>query len=116
MDKNNIFAKNKVLICKKTPLITFGIKALIMPVGAKVNTKIPTILVNDDLPFDIGDIISINNSGNISCIWEINSPHNALYVTDVCNSRCIMCPQVENGVSRYDECLEILDYVKLNEH
>ncbi|HOL87395.1 MAG TPA: radical SAM protein [Bacillota bacterium] len=40
-----------------------------------------------------GDIISIEPNGTIKVLWEYNSNHNAIMVTNRCNSNCIMCPQ-----------------------
>lgn len=40
-----------------------------------------------------GDIVAIEPDGNINVIYEIGSMFNALFVTEMCNCRCIMCPQ-----------------------
>ncbi len=40
-----------------------------------------------------GDIISISPNGLIMTIFRINSYHNSLFVTDRCNSNCLMCSQ-----------------------
>lgn len=40
-----------------------------------------------------GDIIAIEPNGNINVLYEKNSIHNALFVTERCNCYCIMCPQ-----------------------
>lgn len=43
--------------------------------------------------FNEGDIVLINKSGEIIFLYEIKSLHNAIFVTERCNHRCIMCPQ-----------------------
>ncbi len=43
--------------------------------------------------FNTGDVVSITKEGEISFLYEIQAKHNAIYVTDLCNHRCIMCPQ-----------------------
>ncbi len=43
--------------------------------------------------FHEGDIVVVNKQGEIVFVYEINSHHNALMVTERCNHRCIMCPQ-----------------------
>lgn len=111
--KNNIFKRNKILFCKKLPLLSFGIKALIIPNNMNVKTNIPVLYVEEGIPFIENDLISINKDGEASVVWETNSPHNALYVTDVCNSKCIMCPQIDDNKSRYDDCLEIIKLLNL---
>lgn len=43
--------------------------------------------------FDEGDVVVINKKGEIVFLYEIKSLHNAIFVTERCNHRCIMCPQ-----------------------
>ena len=40
-----------------------------------------------------GDVVVINNKGEIIFLYEIKSKHNAILATERCNHRCIMCPQ-----------------------
>lgn len=40
-----------------------------------------------------GDIVSIDAQGNINTLYRINSRHNSLLVTEMCNSNCLMCSQ-----------------------
>lgn len=112
--RNNILIRDRVLFCDRLPFFKFGIKALITPIGANLKTNIPVVEIEMSTPFEDLDIINITTDGHISAVWEVNSPHNAFYVTDLCNSRCVMCPQIESGVSRYNECLDILKLIKLN--
>lgn len=61
---------------------------------------------NEDLVFNIGDIILINESGQGTRIFDKYSKSNALYLTDRCNCTCIMCPQPP----KTDDCC---DYIGL---
>ena len=115
--QNNLFQKDKILYCTKKPLISTGIRAFIVPSGCLFKTDLPIVEVKErELPFDDGDILNISKEGKINVLWETKSDHNAFYVTDACNSKCIMCPQVEGASSRYDECLKILKLVNLNKY
>ena len=115
--KNNIFVKNKILFCTKKPLFSAGIKAFIVPTENMFKTNLPVIEIkNNETPFDNGDVLNISKEGRINVLWEVKSDHNAFYVTDICNSKCIMCPQIEGSCGRYDECLEILKLVDLSKH
>jgi hypothetical protein len=39
-----------------------------------------------------GDIVRINEgAGHIRVVYRRNSPHNVLFFTERCNSRCLMC-------------------------
>jgi len=40
-----------------------------------------------------GDIISLDKNGNICVLYSKDSFHNAILVTEECNTNCIMCPQ-----------------------
>lgn len=43
--------------------------------------------------FENGDVISVDSQGRIVFLYERNSSHNAILATELCNHRCIMCPQ-----------------------
>lgn len=90
--KNDVFKTNKVLVANKFPKILYGINALIMPELPKKPVKIPIFVSNSKELFE-DDIVNITKDGNCNVIWEINANHNAIFVTDACNSKCIMCPQ-----------------------
>lgn len=50
-----------------------------------------------DLPFtshlEEGDIVALHPRGMVETLFRIRSPHNALFITDQCNSNCLMCSQ-----------------------
>lgn len=110
---NNIFIKNRIVVCDRIPFFTSGIKALIMPFEPRNKSQNLPIFVADKIPFKNGDVLNINPEGKCSAVWEIESRHNCFYVTDLCNSKCIMCPQICESFSRFDECDEILKNVDL---
>lgn len=39
------------------------------------------------------DIVVINQNGGVDTLFRKRSPHNALFITDRCNSNCLMCSQ-----------------------
>lgn len=43
--------------------------------------------------FKDGDVVLINSSGTITFLYDIKSNHNAIMATELCNHRCVMCPQ-----------------------
>ncbi len=49
--------------------------------------------VEDLNSFCEGDVVLINAKGEITFLYEIKSLHNAVFATERCNHRCIMCPQ-----------------------
>ena len=40
-----------------------------------------------------GDVVTLNIDGTINVLYEPTSCHNTLLLTELCNCRCIMCPQ-----------------------
>ena len=111
---NNLFTRNKILFCDKRPLLEIGIVAYIVPEGKTFKTKKPILEVEKSvLSFSPGDVVSITEQGTASILWEVDTQHPALYVTDLCNSKCIMCPQNEGLSEHYDECLKLLDLIDL---
>lgn len=59
--------------------------------------------VVDAFELNENDIVTIDSNGQINVIYEINSNHNAIFITERCNSKCIMCPQppIKDEESRF---------------
>lgn len=62
-----------------------------------------------------GDILEVFPNGRITKAWELSSSQNVLYITDACNSNCVMCPQPRLGVDRSEEALKILSMLSADE-
>ena len=62
---------------------------------------------------NIGDIISVSSTGVIVVLWQQGNDENLLYVTDYCNSRCIMCPQIDfvKPNHYYEDTLKLIEMV-----
>jgi len=56
-------------------------------------SDMPIVVVDPDIVFSHGDIISVSERGRIHRHFRSSSSNNALLVTEVCNNLCIMCPQ-----------------------
>lgn len=92
-NKNITNRKNEILVKANVTSVPAGYAAVI------TNSKI----VSDGKPcvedvqnldeFNEGDVVLINNKGEIVFLYEIKSLHNAIFATELCNHRCIMCPQ-----------------------
>jgi His-Xaa-Ser system radical SAM maturase HxsC len=50
-----------------------------------------TDVETDDI--EQGDIVLLTPSGKIRSLFRKSSPHNSLFITDRCNSNCLMCSQ-----------------------
>lgn len=60
-----------------------------------------------------GDIVKIEPDGRLTVLFETSSRYNALFLTDFCNSRCIMCPQKheENPKNHYEDTKRMLELI-----
>ena len=52
---------------------------------------------------DDGDIVSISPSGVVWTLFRVNSFNNALFVTERCNSNCLMCSQPPRNIDDIEE-------------
>lgn len=63
--------------------------------------------------FNIGDIVKILPSATLIVLYEATSSDNALFVSEQCNNKCIMCPQImkKKPSDFLQENLEIIDLI-----
>jgi His-Xaa-Ser system radical SAM maturase HxsC len=74
----------------------------------KLHSSIPAIEnVNSLDHLNDGDIVVLTPTGVINTLFRVNSQHNALFVTDRCNSNCLMCSQPPRNVDDLDYHFEI---------
>jgi len=59
-----------------------------------------------------GDVVRLNPDGNIEVLYERESPHNCLFVTEQCNCSCIICPQYTTK-TKSDFTDSVLELIKL---
>lgn len=92
-NKNITSRKNEILVKANVTSVPAGYAAVI------TNSKIvsygkPCVEDVQNLDeFNEGDVVLINSNGEIIFLYEIKSLHNAIFATERCNHRCIMCPQ-----------------------
>ena len=55
-----------------------------------------------------GDVLKLYPDGRIQRLFEYNSEQNVLFITEKCNSLCIMCPQPQAPYDRSEEVIKIL--------
>lgn len=54
-----------------------------------------------------GDVVYINTNGMINTLFRKKSIHNSLFVTDRCNSNCLMCSQPPRNIDDLDHFFKI---------
>ncbi len=63
---------------------------------------------------EIGDIVLIKPNGMVYTLFREQSPHNSLFITDRCNSNCLMCSQPPKNTDDLDYYYKInLQLIKL---
>ena len=68
--------------------------AALLSKGEIANASVPTVCNIQCLgELNEGDIVQIEPNGMVNVLYEAQSPHNVLMLTERCNSSCIMCPQ-----------------------
>lgn len=95
LTKHNKFFLNRndsILIDENAVSTPFGYAATITTQTQTKGSR-PIISVDSVADFTEGDVVLINNKGEIIFLFEIRSMHNAIFATERCNHRCIMCPQ-----------------------
>lgn len=89
----NIFSRsNDILVKSNASSCHYGYLATIT--DSKDIEGDASSLTNVDISqLNEGDVVLINKSGEITVLYEKNSLQNVIMATELCNHRCIMCPQ-----------------------
>jgi His-Xaa-Ser system radical SAM maturase HxsC len=57
-------------------------------------SKIPSVVTDQDLSeIQEGDIVVLRPDGAINNLYQVNATHNSFLMTEMCNSKCLMCSQ-----------------------
>ncbi len=59
-----------------------------------------------------GDVVRLNPNGKIDVLYERESSHNVLFVTEQCNCSCLMCPQYTTS-NKTDYTEQVLALIRL---
>lgn len=62
-----------------------------------------------------GDVLKLCKNGHVQRLFDVTSKSNVLFVTEECNSHCIMCPQPQRAVEHTAEVLKILELIPQNQ-
>jgi His-Xaa-Ser system radical SAM maturase HxsC len=95
-DLDDAIPRGNFILYKDKPCFSdFGFSGYIAKIDAVPPFAKSGVHIDSNANFyqHIGDIVQINNDGQINILWEKKSTQNALYLTDTCNVDCVMCPQ-----------------------
>ena len=77
--------------------------------------NVPLIIIQDKIvELNDNDVVQVSpQSQTLLVPYESQSPHNGLFVTERCNSRCIMCPQRPKPGSedRVEYCNRLIELI-----
>jgi His-Xaa-Ser system radical SAM maturase HxsC len=79
-------------------------------------TKLLTSPLVHDLPvahLSDGDVVSIDARGHVRTVYRPASHYNSLFVTDRCNSYCLMCSQPPKNIQEPGRLQELQDIIRL---
>lgn len=94
LKKRNVFSrKDYILVAEGLSNVPSGYSAVITNNQIVGNGYACEVDKEELCNFHEGDVVLITNKGEIIFLYEINSLHNAIFATERCNHRCIMCPQ-----------------------
>ena len=107
----------KIFVADKLDLSALGYEACITK-GEKGAFFYPAHVYHADWSDKLhnGDIIHINNKGEVSVLWEVEARDNVLFLTESCNCNCIMCPQPPKKHDKFliETANNVLDLILTN--
>lgn len=82
--------------------------------GVAFDARIPIARGVRQLDYlDDGDVVAVDPNGFARALYRRASPHNFIFVTDQCNSLCLMCSQPPKEIDDFDRLEEHLRLVDL---
>lgn len=91
--KKMFHRSNEIWVSKDASSPAFGYAATITTKDTITDKGKPYCVVDNVDEFHEGDVVVINQQGEIIFVYEVKSNHNAIMATERCNHRCVMCPQ-----------------------
>ena len=93
LGKKMFHRSNEIWVSKDASSPAFGYAATITTKDTISDNGKPYCVVDNVDEFHEGDVVVVNQQGEIIFVYEVKSNHNAIMATERCNHRCIMCPQ-----------------------
>ena len=115
--KKKVFNRRHfILVAANLSCIPSGYAAVIVCDRKKDSANPHVSDISDISLFNEGDVVTINSKGEIIFLYDIESDHNAIFATERCNHRCIMCPQppVISEIDKTPFNLELISLIDKN--
>ena len=91
--KKMFHRSNEICVSKDASRPAFVFASTITTKDTISDNGKPYCVVDNVDEFHEGDVVVVNQQGEIIFVYEVKSNHNAIMATERCNHRCIMCPQ-----------------------
>lgn len=118
LKRKNVFCrKDEILVAADLAYVPTGYAAVITNSNLTTGRGHACLVDEDRLSvFNEGDVVLLTSKGEIDFLYEIESKHNAIFATERCNHRCIMCPQppVENERDKTPFNLKLISLIDKN--
>lgn len=117
LKKRNVFSrKDYILVAEDLSKVPSGYSAVITNNQIVSNGYACVVDEQELCNFHEGDVVLITNKGEIIFLYEICSLHNAIFATERCNHRCIMCPQppIESETNKTPFNLKLISLMDKN--
>lgn len=114
-NKSLLNRKDWILVSEIAEVSAIGYTATITT-NKDIKGARPIVSVQSISDFTDGDVVIINKDGEIIFLFEIQSRHNAIFATERCNHRCIMCPQppVEKEIDKTPFNIKLISLIDKN--
>lgn len=99
-------ARSELVDSTATPIAVIHAPEAAVP-AAWVAKGVPRVCVAGLQPLSSGDVVALHPSGRIDTLFRMASDHNALFVTEQCNSYCLMCSQPPRRVDDLEHFLAL---------
>lgn len=114
---NNLLSKKKDLIFVANDSKFSSNYLAIITSSSQIKDSIRSVCnVPNVSELNDNDIVFIQPDGTITVLYDANSIHNAIFVTEKCNSNCIMCPQppVKHEEDKFNNNLRLISLFDKN--
>jgi His-Xaa-Ser system radical SAM maturase HxsC len=110
--------RNSILVTEETSLLSRGFAGLVIKDSGRIKSSLPQAKVSAEVfdKLEEGDCVIIGKDGIITVVWEKKAPINPLFLTEMCDCRCLMCPQPPKAHDRTltEISKRILNLVKID--
>ena len=116
----SVLRGKSVLVSKINTFLANGFAGFITIDNFQKTSSLPQVKVTIDIldKLNEGDCVLIGKDGVVTVVWEKNAKMNPLLLTEMCDCRCMMCPQPPkpNNKKLLEICRRIIEIVTVEDN